>query len=287
MSEQGSVMLMTLALLILLVSLAGGFLYAAGVFIGNSGWEETDAQVLWLAEAGMQRAVWNLKTPAGSGGQGESWTTAGTTQSLGAGSYTMVVEAWDFALASNSSTATAKTFNGTNTPGNAIDNSTATFWESGNTVTTGGSGNSEHITIAFPYTLTLNKVHFIVPSGSSANIPKDYQWQVSSDGSSFTTVGTPVTGNSSATPPADTFSVAANPAAANVNHLRLLVTRTNTNNRRARVATLEAIGSRVTSTGTITVSGNNYTRSVRQAFVTDSDGPQTEVAYKEPDWSEL
>ena len=77
--ERGSILIITLALVILLVSLVGGFLFATGIFISNSGWEETDMKTLWLAEAGLQKAIWNLKTPTGSSGQGESWTTAGTT----------------------------------------------------------------------------------------------------------------------------------------------------------------------------------------------------------------
>ena len=277
MGARGSIMVMVLALMILLISLAGGFLYATGVFIGNSGWEETDAQVLWLAEAGMQKAVWNLKTPAGSGGQGESWTTAGTTENLGGSSYTMVVDRRDFALSSYGSSASANSTSGSNVSANAIDGNDTTYWQSSGAP----SSSSPHfITITFPYTLTLNKVRFLVPSGSSNQRPRDYTWQVSTDGSAFTTVVT-VTGNS-ALDVTNTFS-----AQSNVNYLRLRVTRIGSGSVGVRVATLEAIGSRVTSTGTITVSGDNYTRSVRQAFVTDDASPQNQVAYKEPDWSEL
>ncbi len=288
MGQGGSVMVMVLALTILLISLAGGFLYATGVFIGNSGWEETDAQVLWLAEAGMQKAVWNLKTPAGSGGQGESWTTVGTTQNLGGGTYTMVVERWDFALASNGATASdnpAQT-NSSIGPAKAIDGDNSTYWESH-----GQPGEEEDdndgpqdLIITFPYTLTLNKVHFVSPSSGAR--PTDYSWDVSSDGVTYTTVLT--VSNNGATDVTDTFSVAANPAAASVKYLRLRTTRDGPGNpQRVRISLLEAIGSRVTSTGTVTVSGNNYTRSVRQAFVTDDASPQNQVAYKEPDWLEL
>lgn len=282
MEQGGSVMVMVLALMILLISLAGGFLYATGVFIGNSGWEETDSQVFWLAEAGMQKATWNLKTPSGSGGQGESWTTAGTTENLGGGSYTMVVESWDFALSSNSSTASATSSSAGNPASNAIDgNSITTYWES-NAEPTGGS--PQDLIITFPYTLTINKVRFLAPSSST--VPRDYQWAVSSNNVAYTDVG--AAGNSNTTlDVTTTFSVAANPAAASVNYLRLRVTKDGTGNpKRVRVLTVEVAGRRVTSTGTITVTGNNYTRTVRGTVVTDSDGPQTEVAYKEPDWLE-
>ncbi len=274
---------MTVALTILLVSLAGGFLYATGLFIGNSGWEELDSKVFWLAEAGMQRAIWNLKTTAGGGGQGENWTTVGVTENLGDGSYTMVVAAWDFALSANGSTASATSSSSGNPASNAIDgNNTTTYWES-NAEPTGGS--PQDLIITFPYTLTINKVRFIAPSSST--VPRDYQWAVSSNGVAYTNVG--AAGSNNATlDVTTTFSVAANPAAASVNYLRLRVTEDgNGNPKRVRVLTVEVAGRRVTSTGTVTASGNTYTRAVRGTVVTDDASPQSQVAYKEPDWLEL
>lgn len=282
--QGGSVLVLTLALVILLVSLVGGFLYAAGTFVLNSGWEETDAKLLWLAEAGLQKAIWNLQTPVSGGGQGEGWTTSGTTESLGGGSYTMVVQRWDFALSSNGSTATAKSSNGANVPSRAIDNNTSTFWESGSNVT---NSNAEWIRIALPYTLTVLKVRFIVPSGSSANRPRDYTWEVSSNGSTWTTAKT-VTSNS-CLDRTDTFT-----AQPNVNYVRLNVTNTGTNNRRVRVSTLEIVGAKITSTGTATSGGNTLTRTVVQT-VSSMDGVTVPtcsslttpaVAHVEPDWSE-
>lgn len=283
MGEHGSVLLMTVALMILLVSLAGGFLYATGVFIGNSGWEELDSKVFWLAEAGMQKAIWNLKTTAGGGGQGENWTTAGVTESLGDGSYTMVVEAWDFALSANGSAASATSSSTGNPASNAIDgNSTTTYWESNAEPT---NGSPQNLIITFPYTLTVNKVRFIAPS--SQTVPRDYQWAVSSNGVAYTNVGA-ARNNNTTLDVTTTFSVAAIPAAASVNYLRLRVTEDGSNNpKRVRVFTVEVGGRRVTSTGTVTASGNTYTRAVRGTVVTDDAAPQSQVAYKEPDWLEL
>ena len=279
MAERGSILVMTAALTLLLISLAGGFLYATGVLIGNSGWGETDAQVFWLAEAGMQKTIWNLKTPAGSGGQGESWTTAGTTESLGAGSYTMVVERWDFALSSNGSTASDNPNQTTASigPAKAIDGDNATYWESN---TEPKSSAPQDLIIVFPYALTINKVRFLAPS--SETVPRDYQWAVSSNGVAYTDVG--AAGNNNITlDVTTTFS-----AQSNVSHLRLRVTEDGSGNpKRVRVSVVEVAGSRVTSTGTVAVSGTNYTRSVRGTVVTDDASPQNQVAYKEPDWSEL
>ena len=268
MGVHGSVMIATLAVMLLLISLVGGFLFAAGTFSLHSGWEETDAQALWLAEAGLHKAAWNLRTPASGGGQGETWTTAGTTETLGAGSYTMVVTAWDFALATNSGTATAKSSSSGHPASDAIDNSTATYWESANNVRNTGASNEEWVQVQFPYTLTINKARFIVPSGSNPNRPQEYDWEASTDGSTFTTItgGTlgsdgDVTGNT-CNDRTDTF-----PPVTGVNYLRLNVTRTNTNNRQARIATLEVAGQKITSTGTVASGGQTVTRTVVQTVV--------------------
>lgn len=286
MNERGVVLVLTLALLILLISLVGGFLFATGSLVLNGGWEETDTKILWLAEAGLQKAIWYLRTPPSGGGQGDLWPNSSTqtlTENLGDGSYTMVVEKWDFALSSNGSSVTAKSSNGSNIPSRAIDNSSATFWESGSTVT---NSNAEWIRIALPYTLTVLRAQFIAQT--SANRPENYTWEVSSDGSSWT-VAKSVTGNSSTTR-MDTFT-----AQSNVNYVRLNVTNTGTNNRRVQIQTLEIIGAKITSTGTVVSGGNTLTRSIVDTVVamdgvtvpTNSTVTTPAAAYYEPDWVEL
>ena len=274
---RGSALIMTLALMILLVSLVGGFLYSAGVFTLSSGWEETDAKVIWLAEAGLQKAIWNLKTPAGSGGQGESWTTAGTTENLGDGSYTMVVARYDFALAANGATASDNPVqtDGTIAPAKAIDGNDSTYWESLNEPR---SNSPQDIIITFPYPLTINKVRFLAPSSETR--PRDYEWAVSTNGSSYTTVVT--VNNNNATDVTNTFS-----AQSNVSYLRLRTTQDGQGNPKVvRVSTLEAIGAKITATGTVTATGQTYTRTVIQTVVADDGSPQNQVAYYEPDWTE-
>lgn len=277
MNDRGVVLIMALAVMILLTSLVGGFLYAVGVFIGNSGWEETDQKILWLAEAGEQKAIWNLKTPSGSGGQGESWTTAGTTENLGDGSYTMVVTRYDFALSTNGATASDNPVqtDATLVPSKAIDGNDATYWESLNAP----KGNApQDIIIAFPYTLTVNKVRFLAPSADTR--PRDYTWAVSTNGTSYTTVVT--VNNNTATDVTDTFS-----AQSNVNYVQLRTTQDGQGGpQRVRVSTLEAIGAKITSTGTITATGQTYTRTISQTVVADDASPQNQVAYYEPDWTE-
>jgi hypothetical protein len=264
-----------LALTIMLVALTGGLLYGISVFIHDAGWDETDAKLLGLAEAGLHRAMWLLKTPLSAGGKGENWVTSGVTESLGDGTYTMVVERWDFALASNGSTASATSSSSGNPPGNAIDGNNSTYWESGSAPT---PSNPQDLIIRFPYPITLNKVRFLAQS--SATRPQDYQWAVSSDGTTYTTVVSK-TGNGSINV-TDTF-----PAQKNVQYLRLRTTRPGTSGNRVRILTLEAIGSRITSEGTITVGSQSYTRRVRQSVVADDGSPQSKVVYIQPDWTEL
>ena len=188
----------------------------------------------------------------------------------------MVVARQDFALAANGATASdnpAQT-NSSIGPAKAIDGDNSTYWESLNNPS---NVNPQSIIIAFPYPLTINKVRFIAPTAT--NRPRNYTWAVSADGSSYTTVVT-VTNNGS-TDVTDTFS-----AQSNVSYLRLSVTREGSGSNKIRVATLEAIGSKITSTGTVAATGQNYTRTVIQTVVADDGSPQNQVAYYEPDWSE-
>ena len=183
--QSGSILIFTFVVMLTLTAIAVSFLYMISIRIKSSGLELASAQAFWLAEAGIQKAIWNLKTPVAGGGQGENWTTNGVTTNLEAGSYTMVVERWDFALATNGASATASSKQGSYVAANAIDGDDSTYWESQNKPT---GGNPEEIIIHFPYTLTINKVRFLVPVGSSQQAPKDYTWEVSSDGINYTTV---------------------------------------------------------------------------------------------------
>lgn len=278
--EHGAVLLMALAVLFLLVPLVGTFLFAVGTTLLTGGWEENDNQVLWLAEAGLQKAIWNLKTPASGGGQGENWTTAGTTESLSGGSYTMAVTRYDFALTANGAAASATSSSSGNPAADAINGNDSDYWESN---AQPSKSSPQDLIITFPYTLTLNKVRFLAPSSSTQ--PRDFSWAVSADGAIYTTLLS-ITSNN-ATDRTDLFSVAANPAAAAARYLRLRTTLDGQNNpKRVRISTLETIGSKITSTGTITAGGNPYTRVISQSVVADDASPQSQVAYSQSDWVE-
>lgn len=264
------VLLLTFIMITALTAIVVAFLYMSSTQLKGSGYDVASNKALWLAEAGVQKAIWNLKTPLGSGGQGEDWTTAGTTETLGNGSYTMVVDRWDFALAANGSSASASSESGGHKAEKAIDGKDDTRWESTNKPT---PTNPEEIIINFPYTLTINKVRFFLTSDLLERRPKDYSWEISTDGINYTTVVSRTNNND--TDVTDEFS-----AASNVNYLKLKVTDIGTSKKGVVVATLEAIGSKITSTGTVDV----INRKIEQTVIADD---VTETAYDEIDWNEI
>lgn len=264
--NRGAVLILTFIIMTTLAAITITFLYMTSIQTKTAGYDIVSHKAFWLAEAGIQKAVWNLKTPVADGGQGEDWTTAGTTESLGDGTYTMVVEKWDFALADNGATASATSQQGGSGPDKAIDGKNGTFWQ-GATPT---EADPQDLVITFPYTLILNKVRFL--SSTASRVPKDYLWQVSTDGVTYTTVVT-VTGNTSLDV-TNTFT-----AASNVNYLRLRIT-ANGGGSGVRVATLEAIGAKITSTGTV----SSLDRKIEETIVADD---ATKTAYDEIDWNEL
>lgn len=275
--QGGAISIFTFVVMLTLIAITVAFLYMISIRIKSSGLELTSGQAFWLAEAGIQKAIWNLKTPVANGGQGEEWTTAGVTESLGDGSYTMVVARYDFALATNGALASASSEQGSYVAANAIDGSDTTYWES---ISQPSVGNPQEIIILFPFPLVINKVRFLVPNGTT-HTPKNYTWAVSTDGVSYTTVVT--INNNSDGDVTNTFS-----AASNVNYLKLNVTTVGNivppsgppGIPRVRIAALETIGSKLTSAGTVSVMNRKITRTV---VVDDA----TQTAAEEIDWNEI
>lgn len=283
MRKNGAALILTFLIMVTTASVVIGFLLMISTQARETGSDAASSKALWLAEAGLQKAIWNLKTPLGSGGQGEDWETTGTTESLGDGNYTMLVDRWDFAHASDSTTgggfvwavgmvpATASVSSETmGHPGpNAFDTNETTYWES---VTASSPADPESITATFPSALMLNKVTFLVPEGSLGNKPVDYTWEVSSDGVNFSPVVTK-TGNN-AMFVTDTFT-----AVPNVSDLKLNVTQ-NAGAATVQVAIVEAVGSKITSTGTV----SGVKRKVEVAVIADD---ATQTAYTQKDWDEV
>lgn len=276
-NKNGLVLILTFIILTAMTTIVCAFLYMGSVQSKAMGNDTASAKALWLAEAGLQKAVWNLKTPVAGGGKGEDWVTSGTTESLGNGSYKMEVARWDFALSANGSTASASSEASGFTAANAIDNNNVTYWES---TTQPSVSNPEEIIITFPYSLTINKVRFVIPDITEST-PRNYTWEVSSNGVSYTVAAT-ITSNSDSDR-IDTFS-----AVSNVKYLKLKITlvgvavppRGSPGVPRARIATLEAIGAKVTSTATV----DTISRKIEQAAVADD---ATQTASNQKDWDEI
>lgn len=265
-AEKGTVLLLTFIMMASLTAITVSFLYMTSTQLKGSGYDLASSKALWLAEAGIQKAVWNLKTPIGSGGEGEDWATSGSTENLGDGSYTMVVARWDFALEDNGSSASATSEQGGSTAIKAIDGKDGTFWQ-GDTPTL---ANPQDLIITFPYTLTINKVRFL--ASTSARRPKDYSWQVSTDGINYTVVSN--VSNNTLLDVTDAFT-----AVSSIKYLKLRIT-ANAGGSGVRVSTLEAIGSKITSTGSVA----SLNRKIEQTIVAD-DVAQT--AFDEIDWNEI
>jgi hypothetical protein len=195
----------------------------------------------------------------------------------------MVVERWDFALATNGSSASASSshpgdgYGSDYDAANAIDGDDSIFWKS---LTEPSEANPEYIIVTFPYLLTLNKVRFLVPS-SSQHTPKKYTWEVSSDDVSYTIVVSK--DSNSIADVTDTFA-----AVSNVKYLKLKVATVglvvppqgSPDSPYVKIATLEAIGSKITSTGTVSV----MNRKIAQTVVVDD---ATQTAADEIDWNEI
>lgn len=270
-NRQGS-LLLVFAILVGLIGLTVAFIALSVNSTRLAGAQQNNAIAFALAEAGINKAIWNLETIVANGGQGENWTTGGLTESLGNGTYTMAVERLDFASASYGATVTASSEDGSNVAANAIDGNDSTYWQSAGKP---NKGVPEEIIIHFPKTLTLNKVRFYLSAGDQEFRPRNYSWRISTDGVIFTTVVNMI--NNDNTDVTDEFT-----AVSNVNYLKLVITKTGHGSGPDGViiSTLEAIGARITSTGTI----NNINRNLRLEVVMDD---ATVTAYGEKNFKEF
>ncbi len=270
--KKGAALLLTFIIMATLAAITAAFLHMTSIQARASGYDIAGTKALWLAEAGLEKAIWNLKTIAEEGGKGEEWITSGTTESLGEGNYTMVVERWDFALAENGASSSddpeqpAPPFG----PSKAIDGDDSTHWRSRKRPT---AIEPQILIITFPNSFTINKVRFL--STNTESQPRDYTWEVSIDGVDYTTVVTKVDNDSIDV--TDTFT-----AASNVNFLRLRATKAGLDkpSTRVRLATLEVIGSKIASTGYL----GGIDRKIEQRVVADD---ATGSAFDENDWNEI
>ena len=68
--------IITFILLITLAVIVSVFLYMISGNLRQLIFQSDDEKALYTAEAGMQKAIWYLKTSTANGGKGESWRPA-------------------------------------------------------------------------------------------------------------------------------------------------------------------------------------------------------------------
>ncbi|MFH0887519.1 MAG: hypothetical protein V1843_05055 [bacterium] len=88
--KKGNIVL-TFILLIALSAFVTVFLFMISGNLRQVGSQGNSEKALYIADAGLEKAIWYLKTPISQGGMWESWRTAGLTESFDVGQYTIAV----------------------------------------------------------------------------------------------------------------------------------------------------------------------------------------------------
>ena len=83
---------MFLILVVALTAIVGSMTFLTTTGIRSIGQGVEEQKAFYIAEAGLNKAIWNLTTPPEEGGMGLDWRTGGLTESFAGGSYTMIVE---------------------------------------------------------------------------------------------------------------------------------------------------------------------------------------------------
>ena len=81
-----------LILVVALAAIVGSVTYLTTVGIKNVGGKTEHQKTFYIAEAGLNKAIWYLITPPAEGGKGLDWRTPGLTEEFGGGSYIISVE---------------------------------------------------------------------------------------------------------------------------------------------------------------------------------------------------
>ena len=83
---------MVFILVVALVAVVGSITFITSTGLKNIGQRTENQRSLFIAEAGMNKAIWYLTTPVEEGGMGIDWRTDGITEDFGGGSYTIKVQ---------------------------------------------------------------------------------------------------------------------------------------------------------------------------------------------------
>lgn len=90
MNKKGN-LLITFILIVSLAAVVGSISYLTAISIKTTRYVLDRQKAFYIAEAGLEKAIWYFKTPIGDGGKGEDWRTTGSTESFSEGSYTFYV----------------------------------------------------------------------------------------------------------------------------------------------------------------------------------------------------
>ncbi len=91
MKKKNGNILVTFIIIATLALVAFSLFFVVSGRLKSSTGESNYIKALYVAEAGVHKAIWNLVTPPAEGGQGTSWRATGLTEDFGDGRYTMVV----------------------------------------------------------------------------------------------------------------------------------------------------------------------------------------------------
>jgi len=86
MNKRGNIILVFILMTALIV-IAASFIFLISGKMRNITYELSSMRALYVAEAGLQKAMWDLSTSPEAGGQGLSWRTTGQEESYGLGKY--------------------------------------------------------------------------------------------------------------------------------------------------------------------------------------------------------
>jgi len=91
-NRKGFMIPMAFILVVALVVIVGSITVITTTGIRNISQRVEDEKALYIAEAGMNKAIWYLTNPPEEGGMGIDWRTTGVTEEFGGGTYSIVIE---------------------------------------------------------------------------------------------------------------------------------------------------------------------------------------------------
>ena len=91
-NKKGFMIPMAFILVVAMVVIVGSVTIITTTGIRNISQRVEDQKALYIAEAGLNKAIWYLTNPPEEGGMGIDWRTGGITEEFGGGTYSMAVE---------------------------------------------------------------------------------------------------------------------------------------------------------------------------------------------------